>query len=89
MPGHVPSRPKGERFLQAPEIESFHLVGHSKGGLIALRVARRGRLDLQSLTLIKPMAFGVLDPVTDKAAIDYDRNMINNFYPQSRPGRFK
>ena len=25
------------------------------------------------------MAFGVLDPVTDKAAIDYDRNMINDF----------
>ena len=34
-----------------------------------------------SLTLIEPMAFGVLDPVTDKAAIDYDRNMINDFYP--------
>lgn len=49
------------------------------GGLIALRVARRGRFDLQSLTLIEPMAFGVLDPVTDKAAIDYDRNMINDF----------
>ncbi|MEC7537223.1 MAG: alpha/beta fold hydrolase [Pseudomonadota bacterium] len=68
-----------ERFLQALEIESFHLVGHSMGGLIALRVARRGRFDLQSLTLIEPMAFGVLDPVTDKAAIDYGRNMINDF----------
>ena len=49
------------------------------GGLIALRVARRGRFDLQSLTLIEPIAFGVLDPITDKAAIDYDRNMINDF----------
>ena len=49
------------------------------GGLIALRVACRGRLDLQSLTLIELMAFGVLDPVTDKAAIDYDRKMINDF----------
>ena len=25
------------------------------------------------------MAFGVLDPVTDKAAVVYDRNMINDF----------
>ena len=31
-----------ERFLQALEIESFHFVGHSMGGLIALRFARRG-----------------------------------------------
>ena len=35
-----------ERFLQALEIESSHLIGHSMGGLIALRVARRGRFDL-------------------------------------------
>lgn len=31
-----------ERFLQALEIESFHLVWHSMGGLIALRFACRG-----------------------------------------------
>ena len=49
------------------------------GGLIALRIARRDRFDLRSLTLIEPMAFGVLDPVSDKDAIDYDRNMINDF----------
>ena len=59
------------------------------GGLIALRVARRDRFDLQSLTLVEPIAFGVLDPVTDKTAIDNDRKMINDFYPQSRPGRLK
>ena len=35
-----------ERFLQALEIESSHFIGHSMGGLIALRVARRGRFDL-------------------------------------------
>ena len=68
-----------ERFLKALGIERFHLFGHSMGGLIALRIARRDRFDLRSLTLIEPMAFGVLDPVSDKDAIDYDRNMINDF----------
>jgi len=68
-----------ERFLNALEVERFHLVGHSMGGLIALRIARRARFALQSLTLIEPMAFGVLDPVADKGAIDYDRTMINDF----------
>lgn len=62
-----------ERFLKALGIERFHLFGHSMGGLIALRIARRDRFDLRSLTLIEPMAFGVLDPVSDKDAIDYDR----------------
>ena len=47
------------------------------------------RFDLKSPALIEPMAFGMLDPVTDKAAIDYDRNMTEDLYLQSRPGRLK
>lgn len=47
--GHVQTV---EWFLQALEIESFHLVGHSMGGLIALRLARRGRGALRRLLRI-------------------------------------
>jgi pimeloyl-ACP methyl ester carboxylesterase len=38
----------------------IHLVGHSYGGLTALRLALSERVDLQSLTLIEPIAFWLL-----------------------------
>lgn len=66
-----------ERFLTALGVQRFHLIGHSMGGLIALRIARRARFALRSLLLIEPMTFGVLDDVADKAALDFDRQMIN------------
>lgn len=37
-----------------------HLVGHSYGGLVCLDVALCGLLPLMSLTLIEPVAFGLL-----------------------------
>ena len=51
-----------ERFLHALAADDIHLIDHSMGGLIALRVARRARFRFKSLTLIEPMAFGTLDP---------------------------
>lgn len=42
------------------ENSPVHLVGHSYGGFIALRVAARAPLRIASLTLIDPVAFGVL-----------------------------
>jgi pimeloyl-ACP methyl ester carboxylesterase len=37
-----------------------HLVGHSYGGAVALKVAARGSVSVRSLTLIEPVAFHVL-----------------------------
>jgi pimeloyl-ACP methyl ester carboxylesterase len=38
----------------------IHLVGHSYGGLTALRLAASGRAPLASLTLVEPIAFWLL-----------------------------
>jgi pimeloyl-ACP methyl ester carboxylesterase len=38
-----------------------HLVGHSYGGAVALRLALEGRLAIKSLTLIEPVAFQLLE----------------------------
>jgi pimeloyl-ACP methyl ester carboxylesterase len=38
----------------------IHLVGHSFGGLACLAVALRGAVSLASLTVIEPVAFGLL-----------------------------
>lgn len=38
----------------------IHLVGHSYGGAVALRTALRGRVALDSLCLIEPVAFHLL-----------------------------
>jgi len=40
--------------------ESFHLVGHSYGGAIALKAALRFRTKLKSLVLYEPVLFSVL-----------------------------
>jgi pimeloyl-ACP methyl ester carboxylesterase len=40
--------------------DGVHLVGHSYGGAIALRVARRCGAQVRSLTLVEPVAFRVL-----------------------------
>lgn len=41
----------------------IHLVGHSFGGLACLAVALRGTAPLASLTVIEPVAFGLLKQV--------------------------
>ena len=78
-----------ERFLSTLQIEKLHLIGHSKGGLIALRLARRARFERKSLVSIEPMAFGVLDEAADKDAIDFDREMINDFLGAVSAGNFE
>ncbi|MFO0615593.1 MAG: alpha/beta fold hydrolase [Polyangiaceae bacterium] len=69
--GRSPAWPEPEPFsfevdvdrvasLVAAEPERVHLVGHSYGGLVALKVAARDPSRVASLTLIDPVAFGVL-----------------------------
>ncbi len=56
--------------------EPAHLIGHSMGGFIALTVALQ-RVNAKSLTLIEPMAFGVLDPQADRDVLDEDRAVVS------------
>ena len=45
--------------------EPVHLVGHSYGGLLALKLARRDPSRIRSLTAYDPVAFGVLHAAND------------------------
>lgn len=47
----------------------FDLVGHSYGGLLALRVASRRPAEVRSLALFEPVAFGVLHDPRDEVGI--------------------
>lgn len=73
--------PAGERFELAQEVaateallqrlgEPAHLVGHSYGGLMALKVALAAPDLVRSLALYEPVAFGVLDSWADAEALD-------------------
>jgi pimeloyl-ACP methyl ester carboxylesterase len=46
--------------LLAAAGEPVHLVGHSYGGAVALEIARRMPWAVRSLTLVEPVAFGLL-----------------------------
>ncbi len=61
--------------LECTDKGDVHLIGHSMGGFVCLKVALSSP-HVKSLTLIEPMAFGVLDPVLDRAALDEDRAVI-------------
>jgi pimeloyl-ACP methyl ester carboxylesterase len=57
-----------DRLLKRIELP-VHLVGHSYGGLIALRAALLEPGRVLSLALYDPVAFGVLDPARDADAV--------------------
>jgi len=48
----------------------IHLVGHSYGGAVALRLAVAGALPLASLTLIEPACYQLLRPAGETALAD-------------------
>jgi len=48
----------------------IHLVGHSYGGAVALRLAVAGALPLASLTLIEPASYHLLRPAGETALAD-------------------
>jgi pimeloyl-ACP methyl ester carboxylesterase len=49
--------------------EPAHLVGHSYGGLIALKAAQARSNNVRSLAVFDPVSFGVLDVKEDAVAI--------------------
>ncbi len=59
-----------ERLVAILEAEGpAHVVGHSYGALVGLLAALSTPRQVRSLVLFEPVAFGVLDPVTDAAAL--------------------
>ena len=57
----------------------WHLIGHSMGGYLALQLARQAPSQVLTLSLIEPMAFGVLDPEEDREAIELDQRVMRQF----------
>jgi pimeloyl-ACP methyl ester carboxylesterase len=55
--------------IAASLTEPVDLVGHSYGGLVALHVAVAVPARVRTLQLYDPVAFGILDPVTDADAL--------------------
>lgn len=49
--------------------EPAHVVGHSYGGLLALKLARRNPSRIRSLTVYDPVAFGVLHAAKDEEGL--------------------
>ena len=64
---------------EAMDGSCWHLVGHSMGGYLALQLALRLPDQVSSLSLIEPMAFGVLDRQRDQDAIEADQRVISQF----------
>src|SRR5215813_2160966 len=69
--GRTDSWPEGYVFSLDDELQlieplvehqpgGVHVVAHSYGGVVALALARAGRVAIRSLTLIEPVAFDVL-----------------------------
>lgn len=50
--------------------EPTHVVGHSYGGLVALGAALHRRGSVRSLSLVEPVAYGVLHAEGDVAALE-------------------
>jgi pimeloyl-ACP methyl ester carboxylesterase len=69
--GRSPAFPPGPKYTLDEEVryldpafeaagDSFHLLGHSYGGAVALKAALRHRSRLRSLTLFEPVLFSLL-----------------------------
>ncbi|KJS02533.1 MAG: hypothetical protein VR65_04885 [Desulfobulbaceae bacterium BRH_c16a] len=58
--------------------ESYHLVGHSYGGVVALHHAYHHRDNVKSLTIIEPMAFHLLEK--NHHLIEASRQMVEEIH---------
>lgn len=70
--------------------EPVHLVGHSYGGVLALEVARQGKHQIKSLTLIEPVVFQLLDLANkreDWARIEKMAKAIISAIKENKPAK--
>lgn len=65
---------------------SVHLVGHSFGGLVALAVALRGNLSLESLTILEAPATEILLDANDEASHRDFRRMTDAYIREFSSG---
>lgn len=65
---------------------TWHLIGHSMGGFLALQSALRFPERFTSLVLIEPTGFGVLDPNEDRAVLEEDRAVVNAYKDNRESG---
>ncbi len=65
-----------EEIFWALKLESFHLVGTSRGGWLAMNIALQSKRDIKSLILLSPVqTFIWIPPSTDLL-----KNLLNIFY---------
>lgn len=69
-----------------PPDEPFHLVGHSYGGAVGLRLCYSGTRRIRSLTLFEPVAYHLL-PETEEvlAEIRSNASIIRDYIEQNNP----
>ena len=65
---------------------TWHLIGHSMGGFLALQGALRFPERFKSLALIEPTGFGVLDPDEDRAVLEEDRAVVDAYRDNRESG---
>ena len=65
---------------------AVHLVGHSFGGVACLAVAIRRQVELASLAVIEPVAFGLLGRCGEQALNDDVMAMRNGYFAAFRGG---
>ena len=69
-----------------PACETFHLVGHSYGGVVALRLALANPQRIRSLTLIEPVLFLTLRHAGETAAFTQISRVRDEFVTQLAAG---
>ncbi len=66
--------------------EPVHLVGHSYGGFLALKLALARPLSVRRMALFEPVAFGVLDSHDDADALALLSRVGLDYHPQGPEG---
>ncbi len=66
--------------LKQLSIEKYHLVGHSFGGALALKLAVESPKSVLSLSLFEPVAFHLFEPQSEeyREAVTFSTTVLNN-----------